>query len=210
MKNNQNKNIRLIGLSGPMAAGKNLAGEILEKMGCAVIDADETAHIALENTKQEVLTAFQAEADRLGLKLLNTDGTMNRKALAGIVFASQEALHKQESIIHPEVSRLLEDFIRKHPEQICVLNATVLNKVPLAEKCDFIIYIDAPPLIRLIRAKKRDGHSIFHLLKRFSSQKKLYAQYQKLNVDIYRVRNIGSSNALQKKLQYIFEKYCFS
>ena len=54
----------LIGLSGPMAAGKNLAGEILEKLGCAVIDADETAHIALENTKQQVLTAFQPEAVR--------------------------------------------------------------------------------------------------------------------------------------------------
>ena len=54
----------LIGLSGPMAAGKNLAGEILEKMGCAVIDADITAHIALENTKQQVLATFGAEASQ--------------------------------------------------------------------------------------------------------------------------------------------------
>ena len=125
------------------------------------------------------------------------------------VFASPEALQKQESIIHPEVSRLLEEFIAAHPEQTCVLNATVLNKVPLAAKCDFIIYVDAPFIVRLIRAKKRDHHSVFHLLKRFSSQKKLYAQYQKLNVDIYRVRNIGSSSKLHKKLQRIFESRCF-
>ncbi|MBQ4497070.1 MAG: dephospho-CoA kinase [Spirochaetaceae bacterium] len=206
---NKNQRKMLIGLSGPMAAGKNLAGEILEKMGCAVIDADETAHIALENTKQQVLAAFLPEAERLGINLLNEDRTVNRKALAGIVFASQEALQKQESIIHPEVSRLLEEFIAAHPEQTCVLNATVLNKVPLAAKCDFIIYVDAPFIVRLIRAKKRDHHSVFHLLKRFSSQKKLYAQYQKLNVDIYRVRNIGSSSKLHKKLQRIFESRCF-
>ena len=199
----------LIGLSGPMAAGKNLAGEILEKMGCAVIDADVTAHIALENTKQQVLETFKAEAEEKHINLLNADGTMNRKALAEIVFASNEALQKQESIIHPEVSRLLEEFIDAHPEQTCVINATVLNKVPLASKCDFIIYVDAPFIIRLIRAKKRDKHSVFHLLRRFSSQKKLYAQYQKLNVDIYRVRNIGSSSRLQKKLKHIFENRCF-
>ena len=200
----------LVGLSGPMAAGKNFAGEILEKMGCAVIDADETAHIALENTKEQVLSAFQPEAERRGIKLLNTDGTVNRKALAEIVFASPEALQKQEAIIHPEVSRLLEEFIARHPDQTCVLNATVLNKVPLATKCDFIIYVDAPFIVRLIRAKKRDSHSIFHLLKRFSSQKKLYAQYQKLNVDIYRVRNMGSSQKLQEKLRRIFENHCLS
>lgn len=199
----------LIGLSGPMAAGKNLAGEILEKMGCAVIDADITAHIALENTKQQVLATFGAEAAQQNIKLLNADGTINRKALAQIVFASQEALEKQEAIIHPEVSRLLELFIAEHPDKTCVINATVLNKVPLAAKCNFIIYVDAPFIIRLIRAKKRDKHSIFHLLKRFSSQKELYAQYQKLNVDIYRVRNTGSSKKLQKKLQDIFEKHCF-
>ena len=199
----------LIGLSGPMAAGKNLAGEILEKMGCAVIDADITAHIALENTKQQVLATFGAEAAQRNIKLLNADGTINRKALAQIVFASQEALEKQEAIIHPEVSRLLELFIAEHPDKTCVINATVLNKVPLAAKCNFIIYVDAPFIIRLIRAKKRDKHSIFHLLKRFSSQKELYAQYQKLNVDIYRVRNTGSSKKLQKKLQDIFEKHCF-
>lgn len=210
MKKNQNKKLRLVGLSGPMAAGKNLAGEILEKMGCAVIDADITAHTALENRKQQVFKAFESESRQKGINLINTDGTINRKNLAQIVFASKEALAKQEAIIHPEVSRLLEQFIAEHPEQTCVINATVLNKVPLAAKCDFIIYVDAPSLIRLIRAKKRDGHSIFHLIKRFSSQKKLYAQYQKLNVDIYRVRNIGSSNKLQKKLQYIFEKHCFS
>ena len=199
----------LIGLSGPMAAGKNLAGEILEKMGCAVIDADITAHIALENTKQQVLATFGAEAAQRNLKLLNANGTINRKALAQIVFASQEALEKQEAIIHPEVSRLLELFIAEHPDKTCIINATVLNKVPLAAKCNFIIYVDAPFIIRLIRAKKRDKHSIFHLLKRFSSQKELYAQYQKLNVDIYRVRNTGSSKKLQKKLQDIFEKHCF-
>ena len=199
----------LIGLSGPMAAGKNLAGEILEKMGCAVIDADITAHIALENTKQQVLATFGAEAAQRNIKLLNADGTINRKALAQIVFASQEALEKQEAIIHPEVSRLLELFIAEHPDKTCVINATVLNKVPLAAKCNFIIYVDAPFIIRLIRAKKRDKHSIFHLLKRFSSQKELYAQYQKLNVDIYRVRNTGSSKKLQKKLQDIFENHCF-
>ena len=199
----------LIGLSGPMAAGKNLAGEILEKLGCAVIDADVTAHIALENTKQQVLETFKIEAEEKHINLLNADGTMNRKALAEIVFASQDALQKQESIIHPEVSRLLEEFIDAHPDQTCVINATVLNKVPLASKCDFIIYVDAPFIIRLIRAKKRDKSSVFHLLRRFSSQKKLYAQYQKLNVDIYRVRNTGSSSKLQKKLQHIFESRCF-
>jgi dephospho-CoA kinase len=198
----------LIGLTGPMASGKNLAGEILEEMGCAVIDADVTAHIALENIKAKVIEQFEPEAAKNGILLLNKDGTINRSSLAKIVFASKESLQKHESIIHPEISRLLEIFINEHKNQHCVINATVLNKIPLALKCNFIIYIDAPFLLRLYRAKKRDKHSLSHLLKRFSSQKKLYTQYQKLNVDIYRVRNIGSSKKLHKKLQSIFENHC--
>lgn len=209
INNLQNKNL-LIGLSGPMAAGKNLAGEILEKMGCAVVDADITAHQALENVKSKVTAQFEEEAVSRGINIENTDGTINRKALAQIVFASKESLAALESIVHPETSRLLEEFAASHKNQHCVINATVLNKVPLASKCNFIIYIDAPFILRLFRAKKRDRHSIFHLLKRFSSQKKLYAQYQKLNVDIYKVRNISSPKTLQKKLQRLFDRLGFS
>jgi dephospho-CoA kinase len=52
--------------------------------------------------------------------------------------------------------------------------------------------VEAPFLIRLLRARRRDGLSWFSLIKRFQSQKHFISQYLSGKADIYRVDNSGS------------------
>ena len=196
----------IIGLCGPMASGKNMVCSILENLGFAYIDADIAGHKALENCKEKVLQTFQNDANALNIQLLDDDGKIIRKNLAKIVFSSTEKLKMHEKIVHTEINKILANFLEENKDKNCVLNATVLYKVPLIKKCDFIIFVNSPFLLRLYRAKKRDKSKIKDILKRFYSQKDLYAQYQAQNVDIYKVTNCFSFRRLQKKINALLKQ----
>ncbi len=192
---------RIICVTGPMAAGKNAAAAILESQGWLSIDADQTAHQTIENCRDEILAAFGPIASSQGIILTNDDGTINRRALAPILFSDPALLARQESIVHPEVVRLITTFITEHPDNNIVLNATVLHKTPdLLSLCQAILYIDAPILTRLRRAKKRDGHSIRHILKRFWAQRHLYRDYKATPVPVHRIHNTSTPQELQTKI----------
>ena len=109
-----------------------------------------------EKAKDKILLTFEKEATEKNISVLNEDGTINRRELAKIVFSSKENLKKQESIIHPIVNEMMEDFIQNNSDKTVILNATVLYKTPIINKCDAIIFITSPWIIRFFRAKKRD------------------------------------------------------
>ncbi|MDE6720340.1 MAG: hypothetical protein K2J68_10855, partial [Treponemataceae bacterium] len=77
-----------------------------------------------------------------------------------------------------------------------VLNAAVLYKTPqLLEKCRAIFFVDAPALVRFLRVRRRDGISPREILKRFFSQRNLFAQYKDFSklhgIQIERIKNWG-------------------
>ena len=196
----------IIGLTGPMASGKNLASKILENAGCVSVDADVLAHQAIEKAKDKILLTFEKEATEKNISVLNEDGTINRLELAKIVFSSKENLKKQESIIHPIVNEMMEDFIQNNSDKTVILNATVLYKTPIINKCDAIIFITSPWFIRFFRAKKRDKIKNIQIFKRFFAQFNIFAKYKNLDADIYKVRNFISEQKLEQKLLYVLKK----
>lgn len=192
-------------VTGPMAAGKNLAAAIFEKMGWVSIDADIVAHQVLDIVKDQVVALHQEKAQALGLKLLSEDGRLNRKAIAQIVFSDKEALEKHEALLFPMIDTLLRDFIEKNKEKPVVINATVLYKVPLIYEMDAVFFIDAPRCLRLLRAMKRDKRSAKEILQRFSSQKNIFAKYKISNADTCRVWNISFPWILEYKIRRILK-----
>ncbi len=194
-------------VTGPMAAGKNYACCLLEKMGFASIDADLLGHAAIENKKDVILETFAPYADEKKISLVNNDGTVNRRNLGKILFDSPSLLEKQESIVFPEINRLIEKFIAENQDRNVIVNATVLYKMPLVKKMDFILFIDCPEIIRVFRAKKRDKMPLSQILSRFKSQKNLFAKYKFSNADTFRVWNTFSSKCLEKKLSAFLKKY---
>lgn len=190
-------------VTGPMAAGKNAASSILEKKGFACVDADLLVHQAVENAKEEILASFGSLADEKDLPLLTENGHINRRNLGALIFQSPELIKKQEDIVYPILNGLFEDFMEENKGRNLVINATVLYKVPLIKKVDSVLFIDAPMLQRLFRAKKRDGMSLKLILQRFKAQRNLFAKYKKSVADTVRVGNTGS----MKKLEWKIDKF---
>lgn len=199
-KPQKNKKQLVICLTGPMAAGKNAAADILEKHGFISIDADKCVHKAIENSKDLIIKTFGEIAEKNNISIVNEDGTINRKALGSILFSDKKLLAKQEAIVHPAVENIMYQFIKEHPESDIILNATVLYKTPIIKQCNAIIFIDAPALLRLKRAQSRDSLSKKHILQRFLSQFKIFTKYKKTKSDIYRVWNNATHDELEKNL----------
>lgn len=189
-------------VTGPMAAGKNVAASILEKKGFAAVDADVLGHRAVKECTEQILCEFSDEAQKRGVSLLSSDGTLNRRVLGSIVFESRKLLARQEQIVYPVIRRLLAEFIRENAGKDIAVNATVLYKLPdMQNIIERILYIDAPLPLRFIRAMKRDKTGIIQIYRRFSSQKNLFAKYKNTNTDIRRVWNTGTRQSLERKIE---------
>ena len=197
--------IKLIGLTGPMAAGKNAAADILREKGFVILDADVMAHGVLEAKADRIIKLFTQDARRHGLELTDSRGKLNRKNLGGIVFQNPEKLSLLESVIHPALNAEAEKLIAENPDRKFVINAALLHKMPLIKRCNLVLYIDAPALIRFIRVRKRDKLPFKRIAERFSAQKEIFTKCKNQNADIYRVRNCGTKERLQAKIEAVLQ-----
>ena len=202
----------LIGLSGPSCSGKNTASAILQDYGFYCIDADVVSRKVFIEHEKEILNLFQAEAEKRGINLKNKKG-IDKKAFALLVFSDEELLKKHEAFILPIIEEKIWEEIKmaftEKPERPILLNAPTLHKTSLIKKCLFILYIDAPFILRLIRAKKRDRLPLKNIRLRFSKQKKFFSQYFFLNADTIVVKNFWSSASLKRKLLQEVQKRGF-
>ncbi len=200
--------MRVVGVTGKYCAGKSTVAEILEAHGYTQIDVDRFGHQALQ-------TEWRQVAERFGADVVRADGEIDRAALGRIVFSNEEALADLESILHPSMVRMVEAHIAEirsnRPDaQVCV-NAAILFKMGLDRLCDTVIWVDAPVLQRIRRARERDRLPWRQLLRRVYTQRALRppcrargnTQQKSQGAEILSVRNDGTRDALIRRLSKI-------
>jgi dephospho-CoA kinase len=143
----------IIGILGGIASGKSTVAAEFAKLGCKVIDADKIAHKLLEQktVKEKVLGYF-------GRAILDPEGKIDRKKLAGAVFADADKLSSLNRIIHPLVleraEELIEQYDRHNQVKAIVLDMPLLVEVGWAGRCDRLVFVDCRRKLRADRAKK--------------------------------------------------------
>ncbi len=146
----------IIGLTGSMAAGKSTVSAMLKELGFYIIDADKTAHAAIETpeVRQRIIEVF-------GDDILSPDGRIDRRLLAEKAFASAEKTAELNAIIHPAViETMLEDadwFSLEYPEIPVVFDVPLLFESGMDKFCDRILTVAADDEIRYLRIMLRDG-----------------------------------------------------
>lgn len=178
----------IIAVVGPMAAGKNYISSQYEKEGWACIDADLLVHDAIEIARDRIIDTFTPYAQEHNIKIARQDGSVDRRALGQLLFAIPELLTVQESIVYPIITARIKDFINEHEKTL--INATVLYKTPeLLKLCQKIIYVTAPVLTRLRRARLRDHLPYRQIFRRFYAQRNLFQEYKKTGLPLEVVVN---------------------
>lgn len=114
-----------IGLTGGIGSGKSTVSEALAERGATVIDADAVVR-ELQQPGQPVLAAM---VDHFGPAILFDDGTLDRQAVADLVFTDPDALKALNGIVHPAVG------------------AEIMARVAAAEQAGGIVVLDVPLLV---------------------------------------------------------------
>jgi dephospho-CoA kinase len=113
----------LVGLTGGIGSGKSTVSARLASRGAVIIDADAiTREVQLPGSD-----VVKELAERFGPEVLAADGSLERQALANIVFTDPEALKALNTIVHPAVGR---EMNRRMIEQRATTNVVVLD-IPL-------------------------------------------------------------------------------
>ena len=160
----------------------------MEKEGWAAIDADVLVHNAIDLVKDKILKTFIPYAEQQNIKLTKEDGSIDRRALGKLLFSFPELLEIQESIVYPIITQQIFEFINTHAKTI--INATVLYKTPeLLASCQKILFVTAPVLKRLRRARTRDHLSYRQIFRRFHAQRNLLKEYQKSGIPLEIIKN---------------------
>ncbi|QXE89352.1 dephospho-CoA kinase [Geomonas subterranea] len=161
--------MRIIGLTGGIASGKTSAAQLFEKLGAAVIDADQLAREVVQPGEE----ALARIAETFGDKVLNPDGTLNRAALGGIVFADPSARRTLEGITHPAIKKRAEEKLRRLREAgtgTAFYVAPLLFEAGITSRVHevWVVYLDRETQIE--RLMVRDGLSREAALSRIASQ----------------------------------------
>lgn len=192
---------KIICVAGKMAAGKNTACKLLEKRGWVSIDADLLGHKAAAENEEKIIAAFAPYAKAKGIDITGTDGHLNRRALGTLLFSDKKLLAEHESIVYPAIEKAVRAVIEQNKSKNIVINAAVLYKIPgLMRLCSLIIFIDAPLILRLLRAGSRDKMKFALIMRRFIAQKNMLSSYKLTGVPILRINNSSSVKKLEEKI----------
>ncbi len=150
-----------VGLTGGIASGKSVVGEMFVGLGAHLVQADRIAHSLMkpgEPVYNEVVRHF-------GREILNPDGSVNRGKLAEVAFgpsgAAERASRIQElnRIVHPAVIRSQEEWMQavgaQNPHAVAMVEAALLIEAGTAKRFDVLIVVTCNTEQRVERFAKR-------------------------------------------------------
>jgi dephospho-CoA kinase len=142
-----------VGLTGGAACGKSEAARRFAALGAAVVDADALAREAVAPGSAGL---GQLVAD-FGREILDAGGALDRAAMRRRVFASPDDRRRLETIVHPEVRRLLADRLAAVGGPYAVVVVPLLVEAGLDREVDRVLVVDCPERLQIERLMRRDG-----------------------------------------------------
>jgi dephospho-CoA kinase len=146
-----------VGITGGIGTGKSEVCRILEKLGSVIIYADDLAKEILdtdESIKQKVRKTF-------GEDIYSSDGKLNRKKMARLIFLDESLKVNLEKIVHPVVIQKIidkfEQLDKSNKQKLAFLEAALIYETGLDEVLDYVIVVDAAEDVCIKRVMQRDN-----------------------------------------------------
>ncbi len=160
----------VVGLTGGLGAGKTTIAGLFQDCGATIIDADQLARDVVEPGK----VAWKEIKKQFGNGVLHSNKTLNRQALAQVVFHNPSKLKILQKIIHPRVAReqaaRTKAIGKANPQTVIIYDAALLIEAGAYRKMDHILVVKADRLTQLSRVCQRDGLTKSAALRRIRQQ----------------------------------------
>ena len=205
-----------VGLTGGIAVGKSVVGEMFATLGAHVIQADEISHQLMqpgEPVYHEVVRHF-------GSEILNPDGSVNRSRLAASAFGSSSEqgiannpsrIAELNQIVHPAVIVRQQEWMQavagREPHGIAIVEAALILEANMAKSLDRLVVVTCKPeqrIERLARRLKLDEQTA-----RREVERRMAAQLtddEKIKAADYVIDNSGSLDETRRQVEDVFGK----
>jgi dephospho-CoA kinase len=203
-----------VGLTGGIASGKSVVGEMLVALGAHLVQADRIAHELMlpgQPVYNEVVRHF-------GGGILNPDLSVNRSKLAEAAFVSAAApsavssrIQELNRIVHPAVLRSQEEWMeeagRQDPHAVAIVEAALIIEAGAAKRFDRLIVVTCSEDQRIARFAAR--HKVDLDAARKEVERRMAAQLpeaEKIKAADYVIDNSGSLDHTREQVKNVWEK----
>ncbi len=197
--------MKILGVTGGTASGKSEVCRILEEEGGKIIDAD----LISKQLQRKGQNAYNEIVGYFGIRILNEDGELNRKAIAEIVFKDRNELIKLNAMVHKyvsyEIKRLVNEY-RKCDYEFVVLDVPIPVEEGFFDTADCIWTVVANQDLRIQRLKKRMGITEREAVTRIQSQMS-NSEYESI-ADVVIV-NEGDVEELKKHVLFELKRFLY-
>jgi len=204
-----------VGLTGGIAAGKSMVGEMFVALGARLVQADRIAHSLMqpgEAVYNEVVRHF-------GREILNPDGSVNRAKLAEVAFGPAGAPESQRAsrieelnrIVHPAVIRSQDEWMEQMGMQdrhvVAIVEAALILESGAAEHFDRLIVVTCSEEQRVVRFAARQKIDLEaarkEVLRRMAAQ---LPDEEKIKAADYVIDNSGTLDHSREQVRQVWER----
>jgi len=193
----------LIGVTGGIACGKTEVAKVFQKKGATILSGDEIGKEIVEKNRRvsnKLVRSF-------GAKILNKNGTLNRRKLGEIAFASKDAKDRLNKIIHPYLlkglRKKIENLKKKDPQAVVVVDAALIVEWGLEKELNYLIFVESKRENKIKRLQREKGYSKREALDRIKSQ---LPEITKKRLADFVIRNNRGLAELREKANQLWEE----
>jgi dephospho-CoA kinase len=191
--------VLLVGLTGGIGSGKSTVSALLREHGAFIVDAD-----AITRELQQPGTAvFDAMVERFGPSIVAGDGTLDRAAVASVVFTDEQARKDLEGIVHPAVGAEMLRQLQEHTGT----DHVVVYDVPLLVESGkkgygAVLVVDVDPDTAVRRLVEHRGFAEADARNRVANQA---SREQRVAVADQVIDNSGSLDDLRRRVDEVWK-----
>jgi dephospho-CoA kinase len=193
-----------IGLTGGIGSGKSLVAAVFRSLGSPVLSADE---IARNLTDSDPIIKKRIR-EEFGSEVFKGDGTLDRKAMAGIVFSNKKKRERLNAIVHPAVLKKIEEETKKLERDgdtpFVIHEAALIYEAGVDKSLDYVIVVDADEDKRIHRVMDRDGISRADVQRRIDAQ--IPAEMKRKMADFV-IENDGDRKNLEHRVRFLYNLF---
>src|SRR5271168_796474 len=208
-----------VGLTGGIASGKSVVGEMLVAFGAHLVEADRIAHELMQpgqSVYYEVVAHF-------GREILNYDGSVNRGKLAEAAFGSEtqgapsaeaskaSRIQELNRIVHPAVIRAQDEWMeevgRQDSNAVAIVEAALILEAGAAKRFDKLIVVTSSEDQRIARFAARQKLDLDSARKEV--ERRMAAQLpesEKIKAADYVIDNSGSLDYTRAQVREVWAK----
>jgi dephospho-CoA kinase len=186
-----------VAITGGIACGKSLFSHYLQRLGAELLDADDVVH----RLEAPGGAAVPRLVRLFGDSVLDSQGGIDRAALAGWVFADADALERLNAALHPLVRKILSDWIAAPGDALRAAVIPLLFEAGWSEDWDVIVCLVSSETLQLERLMRHRGLTEGQARRRIAAQMPVTEKAARAHLVVH---NDADAEALAREAEKVY------